>query len=181
MNRKDLSHNESCTELIYHMSSIRYGKEHCLCHTQIATFMGPTCGPPGSCRPQMGPMLAPWTLLSGYVSGYRASCQHNIKAVLTRVKETFRVHPRTEHVHWDLRGFPMQVPPHSEHWPCITPHSRWLHWQERSCSSQVGHMDFLTKGACQHYDHCWDYNLGARQFQEGFSVCAQPMSDVVTK
>ena len=22
-------------------------------------------GPPGSCRPQMGPMLAPWTLLSG--------------------------------------------------------------------------------------------------------------------
>ena len=36
--------------------------------TQIAMFMGPTWGPPGSCRPQMGPMLAPWTLLSGYVS-----------------------------------------------------------------------------------------------------------------
>ena len=38
------------------------------CHsansTQIARFMGPTWGPPGSCRPQMGPMLAPWTLLS---------------------------------------------------------------------------------------------------------------------
>ena len=33
--------------------------------TQIAKFMGPTWGPPGSCRPQMGPMLAPWTLLSG--------------------------------------------------------------------------------------------------------------------
>ena len=27
--------------------------------------MGPTWGPPGSCRPRMGPMLAPWTLLSG--------------------------------------------------------------------------------------------------------------------
>ena len=27
--------------------------------------MGPTWGPPGSCRPQMGPVLAPWTLLSG--------------------------------------------------------------------------------------------------------------------
>ena len=27
--------------------------------------MGPTWGPPGSCRPQIGPMLAPWTLLSG--------------------------------------------------------------------------------------------------------------------
>ena len=33
---------------------------------QIAKFMGPTWGPPGSCRPQMDPMLAPWTLLSGY-------------------------------------------------------------------------------------------------------------------
>ena len=31
----------------------------------IAKFMGPTWGPPGPCRPQMGPMLAPWTLLSG--------------------------------------------------------------------------------------------------------------------
>ena len=35
--------------------------------TQIAKFMGPTWGPPGSCWPQMGPMLAQWTLLSGYV------------------------------------------------------------------------------------------------------------------
>ena len=34
--------------------------------TQIARFMGPTWGPPGSCWPQMGPMLAPWTSLSGY-------------------------------------------------------------------------------------------------------------------
>ena len=33
---------------------------------QITKFMGPTWGPPGSCRPQMGPMLAPWTLLSGW-------------------------------------------------------------------------------------------------------------------
>ena len=33
--------------------------------TQIAKFMGPTWVPPGSCRPQMGPMLASWTLLSG--------------------------------------------------------------------------------------------------------------------
>ena len=33
--------------------------------SQITKFMGPTWGPPGSCRPQMGPMLAPWTLLSG--------------------------------------------------------------------------------------------------------------------
>ena len=38
---------------------------------QIAKFMGPTWGPPGSCRPQMGPMLAPWTLLPGVcLSGF---------------------------------------------------------------------------------------------------------------
>ena len=29
---------------------------------QIAKLMGPTWGPPGSCRSQMYPMLAPWTL-----------------------------------------------------------------------------------------------------------------------
>ena len=37
-------------------------------HTQIAKFLGPTWSPPGSCRPQMGPMFVPWTLLSGYSS-----------------------------------------------------------------------------------------------------------------
>ena len=34
---------------------------------QVAKLMGPTWGPPGSCRPQMCPMLAPWTLLPGKV------------------------------------------------------------------------------------------------------------------
>ena len=32
--------------------------------SQIAKLMGPTWGRPGSCRSPMGPMLAPWTLLS---------------------------------------------------------------------------------------------------------------------
>ena len=41
--------------------------------SQIAKFMGPTWGPPGSCRPQMGPMLALWTLLSGV--------QHSVKSI----------------------------------------------------------------------------------------------------
>ena len=31
----------------------------------IARFVGPTCGPPGNDRTQLGPMLAPLTLLSG--------------------------------------------------------------------------------------------------------------------
>ena len=34
-------------------------------YTQIARFVEPTWAPSGSCRPQMGLMLAPWTLLSG--------------------------------------------------------------------------------------------------------------------
>ena len=41
-------------------------------NTQIAMFMGPTWGPSGSCRPQLGPMLAPWTLLSGNLNMNRA-------------------------------------------------------------------------------------------------------------
>ena len=35
--------------------------------TLIARFMGPTWGPPGADRSQVGPMLAQWTLLSRYV------------------------------------------------------------------------------------------------------------------
>ena len=33
----------------------------------IARFMGPTWGPSGADRTQVGPMLAPWTLLSGFI------------------------------------------------------------------------------------------------------------------
>ena len=36
--------------------------------TLIARFMGPTWGPSGADRTQVGPMLAPWTLLSGILS-----------------------------------------------------------------------------------------------------------------
>ena len=34
-------------------------------HSLIAGFMGPTWGPSGTDRTHVGPMLAPWTLLSG--------------------------------------------------------------------------------------------------------------------
>ena len=50
---------------------------------QIAKLMGPTWGPPGSCRPQMDPMLAPWTLLSGMLSSmwkhFIDQCHLNLK------------------------------------------------------------------------------------------------------
>ena len=37
--------------------------------------MGPTWGPPGSCRPQMGPALAPWILLSEMLSSAPISAE----------------------------------------------------------------------------------------------------------
>ena len=45
--------------------------------SEIAKFMGPTWGPPGSCRSQMGPVLAPWTLLSGFMS-WTYSCEEEM-------------------------------------------------------------------------------------------------------
>ena len=37
-------------------------------HTLISRFMGPTWGPSGDDRTQVGHLLAPWNLLSGYLS-----------------------------------------------------------------------------------------------------------------
>ena len=46
-------------------SWIKHMTQYAKVITQIAKFMGPTWGPPGTCRPQMGPMMAPWIMLSG--------------------------------------------------------------------------------------------------------------------
>ena len=51
----------------YESSFCKYWMYHLLIWNQIARFMGPTCGTPGSYRPQMGPMLAPWSLLSANI------------------------------------------------------------------------------------------------------------------
>ena len=44
--------------------------------TLIARFIGPTWGPSGASRTQMGPILAPWTLLSGYQRTCQAAWLH---------------------------------------------------------------------------------------------------------
>ena len=46
-------------------------------NSQIAKFMGPTWVPPGSCRTQMGPMLAPWTCCQGMLSSDCTISRHN--------------------------------------------------------------------------------------------------------
>ena len=55
--------------------------------TQIARVMGPTWGSPGSCRPQMGPILAPWTLLSGNTLCDNYSSTYNTGRILARAQE----------------------------------------------------------------------------------------------
>ena len=56
---------------------------------QIARFTWPTWGPPGSCRPQVAPMLAPWTLLSGpFISEWHHNsyhCSNGNEATLTNI------------------------------------------------------------------------------------------------
>ena len=51
--------------------------------SQIAKFMGPTWGPTGCCRPQMGPMLAPWTLLSGMTKYAKKDPQESVLGPLS--------------------------------------------------------------------------------------------------
>ena len=47
-------------------AAVNFGKAHSRYKTPlIARFMGPTWGPSGADRTQVGNMLAPWTLLSG--------------------------------------------------------------------------------------------------------------------
>ena len=74
--------------------------------TQITTFMGPTWGPPGSCRRQMGPMLATWTLLSGKFSATKIA--HSditaftfnlyIKAPLIRMYKNVTMRQHSTHI-----------------------------------------------------------------------------------
>ena len=43
-------------------------------HSQIARFLWSTWDPPGADRTQVGPMLAPWTLLSGLCANLKQAC-----------------------------------------------------------------------------------------------------------
>ena len=64
--------------------------------------MGPTWGPPGSCRPQIGPMSAPWTLQSGDIVD-TVWCHNNIiwmhQSHLTDINLILDHSCRTRHAH----------------------------------------------------------------------------------
>ena len=55
--------------------------------SQIAKFMGPTWGPPGPCGTQMGPMLAPWILLSGITCKITYNAKGIKKVMVTKGRE----------------------------------------------------------------------------------------------
>ena len=59
--------------------------------------MGPTRGPPGSCRPQVGPTLAPWTLLSGLLFTGWSSRGNNTLSYVPRCAVEITVITLLEH------------------------------------------------------------------------------------
>ena len=80
------------------------------CASQIARFMGPPWGPPGSCRPQVGPMLAPWTLLSGIF--YEIYCPyHWLLAVGV---------PRHSHIRFQSTAATIELPDDNIAWHSAT-------------------------------------------------------------
>ena len=65
------SHHCDCLFVTQLLWPLRMNLEEISIQTLIARFMGPTWGPSGADRTQVGPMLAPWILLSGKIF----SCQ----------------------------------------------------------------------------------------------------------
>ena len=72
-------------------------REACACHdvitctfitSQIARFMGPTKGPHGADRTQVGRMLAPWTLLSGLFPVCTSRIRYTCHTLMTRFQYT---------------------------------------------------------------------------------------------
>ena len=58
----------------------------------ITSFMGPTWGPSGADRTQVGPMLAPWTLLSGILLTVRLWWRRNVGQSLNSQKDYLYLH-----------------------------------------------------------------------------------------
>ena len=78
--------------------------------SQIARHMGPTWGPPGDDRTQVGPMLAPWTLLSGL--SYNAAVADALEANIGYQYVVISVrYSHCGEISWDLGTFSvMDIP-----------------------------------------------------------------------
>ena len=83
------SHFNSCDDGHQYMKTLGYSSSDAM-QSQIAKFMGPTRGPPGSCRPQMGPMLTPWILLTGVTRQWWECTRIVSPAMATRTSISWR-------------------------------------------------------------------------------------------
>ena len=116
--------------------------------SQIAKFMGPTWDPPGSCRPQTGPMLATWTLLSGLFM-CMISCDSSL--ILTQKKSSCIISIRA-----DSRLAPSQ-------WETSLQSNAVSHWlgpaemshTNSSLSDPEAKSLVLHKSAITHMCHQW--------------------------
>ena len=111
--------------------------------SQIAKFMGPTWGPHGSCRPQIGPMLAPWTLLSGLWTHLIGRVYIKIEAVLI-LKQFLCVLVEDSHLRTDpacVGGVQDTCPGNGGTWRLwrniIRMTSQWTHWCLNSPASRL--------------------------------------------
>ena len=72
---RPLGRGMGCLLWIQHMIDILPEFLQSVMQSQITRLL-PIWGPPGSCQPQVGPMFAPWTLLSG-ISYYVGPCYNS--------------------------------------------------------------------------------------------------------
>ena len=113
-------------------------------YSQIAMFMGPTWGPPGSCRPQMGPMLAPWTLLSGLaLHDYQTACGLSVEWPSDRSNEGYTfilLHADLAKIHLKFHIFPDTAEHCTGNWNL----SSWDTWTHFSYIVNIMAADNLT-------------------------------------
>ena len=82
--------------------------------TLIARFMEPTCGQPEADRSQVGPILAPWTLLSGYSCLHYCSEFQTLQRTIYLTLKWFILHKVTTHLDIPVRWVD-NIPAGSDH------------------------------------------------------------------
>ena len=100
----------------------------CALRSQITKLMGPTWGPSGSCRPQTGPMLSPWTFLSG------VPCLYNAWPLV--YKATL----------WRKRGG--QYLPHNNRF--INYYNLHWFWSKQNCTSEITYLNIRSNSKPQY-------------------------------
>ena len=94
--------------------------------SQIAMFMVPTWGPPGSCRPQMGPILAQWTLLSGIKQSFRITTSTHM--LLYTQPAIGYLQNSCHQPNWEdhIIGHSRACTGYGAVYPCVHIHQHWL-------------------------------------------------------